>query len=62
MVKDQTIVVRTTKYEAFALDELSKREGLKKSEMLRLILRDVAKSAGLWPPVVQEAKSVTAPK
>lgn len=50
MLKDRTIVVRTTRFEAMALNEMAEREGLRKSEMLRFILRNAAKSIGLWPP------------
>jgi hypothetical protein len=48
--KPETIRARCTGLEVVALRLLAKQEGVLVSEMLRQLVRDEAKRAGLWPP------------
>lgn len=48
-MRDRELRARATESEIRALRELAKREGVKSTDMLRHLVRDAARQAGIWP-------------
>ncbi len=58
MKKEVLLPVRITRLEKAALERLSQLEDLNRSDLVRMLIRDAAKEAGIWRPLQNEREAL----